>query len=443
MRNRLRLGLSFVAFVVCIVSASCAAAGPWGNPDYLYRYIFWGLRLEWSPSDAYKMFPYRTIETVRSPYQFPRATTGALPAEVEYQGGESTRRVALDELLKSSDTHAFIVLKDGKLLDERYLNGYQRDSICISRSVAKSFTSALVGIAIDEGYIKGLDDPITNYLPELKDRGFDAITIRNLLTMESGIRYRIAEMPWDEDALYFLYPNSRQMLLYDSEVSEPPGQSFHYTDFNVGLLAIIIERTTQRTLSDYLQEKIWKPIGMEYPALWSLDSEEDGFELSHVALNARAIDFAKFGQLFLDNGKWNGTQIISAKWVRESTAPDPTDHRPWETYRPWAEAGGYYKYFWWGQVDGSGDYVYSAIGRWGQFIFVAPKAKVVIVRTGGSFGVDLLQWVQVFQYIATSVSSGAQYSHLFRPPSPYQSRRRLDHREVACPAVLVAGGSRT
>jgi CubicO group peptidase (beta-lactamase class C family) len=443
MRNRLRLGLSFGAFVVCIVSASCAAAGPWGNPDYLYRYIFWGLRLEWSPSDAYKMFPYRTIETGRSPYQFPRATTGALPAEVEYQGGESTRRVALDELLKSSNTHAFIVLKDGKLLDERYLNGYQRDSICISRSVAKSFTSALVGIAIDEGYIKGLDDPITNYLPELKDRGFDAITIRNLLTMGSGIRYRIAELPWDEDALYFLYPNSRQMLLYDSEVSEPPGQSFHYTDFNVGLLAIIIERTTQRTLSDYLQEKIWKPIGMEYPALWSLDSEEDGFELSHVALNARAIDFAKFGQLFLDDGKWNGRQIISAKWVRESTAPDPTDHRPWETYQAWAEAGGYYKYFWWGQVDGSGDYVYSAIGRWGQFIFVAPKAKVVIVRTGGSFGIDQLQWAQVFQYIATSVSRSAQYSDLFRPTFPYPSRRRLDHREVASPAVLVAGASRT
>src|SRR5215831_18136748 len=131
MRNRLRFGLSLCAFAACMVNASCAAAGPWGNPEYLYRYIFWGLRQEWSPSDAYKMFPYRTIETQPPPYQFPRATTGALPAEVEYKDGESPRRIALDQLLESSETHAFIVLKDGKLVDERYLNGYQRDSICI------------------------------------------------------------------------------------------------------------------------------------------------------------------------------------------------------------------------------------------------------------------------------------------------------------------------
>jgi CubicO group peptidase (beta-lactamase class C family) len=441
MRNRFRLGLSlFVCVAACLMSGSYAAAGPWGNPDYLYRYIFWGLRAEWSPSDAYRIFPYRTIQTQPPAYEFPRATAGVLPAEVEYQEGESTRRVALAQLLDSSGTHAFIVLKDGKLLDERYLNGYQRDSICISRSVAKSFTSALVGIAIDEGDIKGLDDPITNYLPELRDRGFDAITIRNLLTMGSGIRYRIAEMPWDEDALYFFYPNSREMLLYDTNIAEPPGQSFHYTDFNVGLLAIIIERTTHRTLSDYLQEKIWKPIGMEYSALWSVDSEEDGFELSHVALNARAIDFAKFGELFLNNGKWEGRKIISEKWARESTAPDPTDHRPWETYGAWAEAGGYYKYFWWGEVAASGEYVYSAIGRWGQFIFVAPKANVVIVRTGGSFGIDQLKWLQVFRYIATFVSRGAAGSQSVSANfSQINPEGELTRGEIAHPAVPGSG----
>ena len=327
-----------------------------------------------------------------------------MPTEIEYKEGDSIKRVALDKLLESTGTHAFIVIKDGKLLDERYLNGYQRDSVCISRSVAKSFTSALVGIAIDEGYIKSVDDPIVNYLLELKDRGFDAITIRNLLTMGSGIRYTVAEWPWDEDALYFFYPNSREMLLTDTEIAEPPGQSFHYTDFNVGLLTIVLERTTHRSVSNYLQEKIWKPIGMEYPATWSLDSYEDGFELTHVALNARAIDYAKFGQLFLDKGKWNGKQIISKRWVTESTAPDPNDHRPWGTYPEWSDAGGYYKYFWWGNSRGPRDYSFEAIGRWGQFIFVAPKANVVIVRTAGNLGLELPQWPQVFQYIADYVS---------------------------------------
>src|ERR1700758_1750327 len=185
-----------MALIVSMLAVSPAGATPWLNGPYLYRYVFWGLRSEFSPSDAYKMFPYRTIEAAPPPYEFPRATDGTLPAEVEYKDGDSTKRVALDQLLESTGTHAFIVIKDGKLLDERYLNGYQRDSICISRSVAKSFTSALVGIAIDEGFIKSVDDPIINYLPELKDRGYDAITIRNLLTMGSGIRYRIAELPW-------------------------------------------------------------------------------------------------------------------------------------------------------------------------------------------------------------------------------------------------------
>jgi CubicO group peptidase (beta-lactamase class C family) len=406
MNKRSSLGTAFaIALTMLSLHPLPAAATPWFNGEYLYRYVFWGLRSEFSPSDAYKMFPYRTIQPAPPPYEFPRATTGTMPTEIEYKEGDSIKRVALDKLLESTGTHAFIVIKDGKLLDERYFNGYQRDSVCISRSVAKSFTSALVGIAIDEGYIKSVDDPIVNYLPELKDRGgFDAITIRNLLTMGSGIRYTVAEWPWDEDALYFFYPNSREMLLKDTEIVEPPGQSLHYTDYNVGLLTIILERTTNRSVSNYLQEKIWKPIGMEYPATWSLDSYEDGFELTHVALNARAIDFAKFGQLFLDQGNWNGKQIISKRWVTESTAPDPNDHRPWETYPQWADAGGYYKYFWWGNSGGLDDYSFEAVGKWGQFIFVAPKAHVVIVRTAGNLGLELPQWPQVFQYIADSVS---------------------------------------
>src|SRR5262249_23633586 len=118
------------------MATSPAGATPWLNGPYLYRYVFWGLRSEFSRSEAYKMFPYRMIETAPPPYEFPYATRGTLPAEVEYKDADSTRLVALDKLLESSGTHAFIVLKDGKLLDERYLNGYQRDSICISRSVA-------------------------------------------------------------------------------------------------------------------------------------------------------------------------------------------------------------------------------------------------------------------------------------------------------------------
>ncbi len=419
MNNRTFFAVAFaIALIALLVAAPPAGATPWINGDYLGRWVFWGLRSQMSPSEDYKLFPYRTIDNAPPAYQFPRAPGGALPVEVEYKDVGAINRFALYELLESTGTHAFVVIKDGKLLDERYLNGYQRDSVCISRSVAKSFTSALVGIAIDEGFIKSVDDPMINYIPELKDRGFDAITIRNLLTMRSGIRYRISALPWDEDALYYFYPNIRNLLLTDMEVAEPPGQAFHYTDYNVGLLAIIVERTTHRTISDYLQEKIWKPVGMEYPATWSLDSVQDGFELTHVALNARAIDYAKFGQLYLGKGRWNGKQIISERWVTESTAPNPNDHRPWETYPQWADAGGYYKYFWWGNSRGADDYSFEAIGKWGQFIFVAPRANVVIVRTAGKLGLELPQWPQVFQYIADYVSHREQSGSAPHNPAP-------------------------
>ena len=163
MNKRSSLGTALaIALMMSFLHPASATATPWFNGRYLCRYAFWGLRQQFSPSDDYKMFPYRTIENAPPAYQFPRAVAGALPIEVEYKEGDSIKRVALGRLLESTGTHAFIVIKDGKLLDERYLNGYQRDSICISRSMAKSFTSALVGIAIDEGYIKSVNDPIVS-----------------------------------------------------------------------------------------------------------------------------------------------------------------------------------------------------------------------------------------------------------------------------------------
>ena len=165
------------------------------------------------------------------------------------------KRVELEELLRSTGTHAFIVARDNQVLYEEYFNGFERDSLCTSWSLAKSFTSALVGIAISEGYIKSLDDPITNYLPELKGRGFDTITIRNLLTMGSGIQYRIGFFPWDEFALAGYYPNLRELLLSDLKIVEPSGESFHYNNFNTELVGLILERTTHRSISQYLEEK--------------------------------------------------------------------------------------------------------------------------------------------------------------------------------------------
>jgi len=393
-----------VGLAAGLLFASPARAAAWTQPDYLYRYFVWGAQRPFSSrSDDYRLYGYHTIDQASEAFHFAAGQRDSVPDTVQYEDGEGVKHVGLSELLRSTGTHAFIVIRDNQLLYEDYFNGFARDSLGTTWSLSKSVTSALVGIAIAEGYIKNLDEPITSYLPELKDRGFDAITIRNLLTMGSGIQYRFGVFPWDEFVLAGYYPNLRQLLLSDLKVMEPPGQSFHYNNFNTELLGLILGRTTHRSPSQYLQEKIWKPIGMEYPATWSIDSEQDGFELTPILLNARAIDLAKFGQLYLNSGNWGGKQIVPEQWVVDSTSRDANDHRPWETFSRWQDKGGYYKYFWWGVSQGASDYSYMGIGTYGQFIFISPRTKVVIVRTAGEDGIDPPYWREVFQNIAEHV----------------------------------------
>ncbi len=400
-----RFTVLLVSLAAALTFASPASGAAWTDPGYLYRYFVWGARFPFSSrSDDYGNYGSHTIEKAGTAFQFAPGKPDSVPETVQYADGGGVKQVALPELLGSTGTHAFIVIRDNQLLYENYFNGFARDSLCTAWSVSKSVTSALVGIALSEGHIKSLDDPITNYLPELKNqKGFDEITIKNLLTMGSGIRYRIGFLPWDEFVLAGYYPDLRQLLLSGLTIMEPPGQSFHYNNFNAELIGMILERTTNRQPSQYLEEKIWKQIGMEYPATWSIDSKQDDFELTPILLNARAIDLAKFGRLYLNGGAWEGKQIVPKHWVEESTAPDPNDHRQWETFSRWQDKGGYYKYFWWGVFNGKDDYIYMGIGTYGQFIFVSPKTKVVIVRTADKDGIDPPYWREVFQNIAEKV----------------------------------------
>jgi CubicO group peptidase (beta-lactamase class C family) len=270
-----KLLLGWVTLLLYVVPASAAS---WTDSDYLYRYFTWGARRLVSPrSDDYKSYGYHVIENGAAAFQFTAGNRDLVPSTVEYHDGENLKQVDLNALLRSTGTHAFVVVRDNEVLYEDYFNGFARDSLCTTWSVSKSVTSALVGIAIADGYIKSIDDPIVNYLPELKGQGFDLITIKNLLTMGSGIRYRFGFFPWDEFVLVGYYPNLTQWLLSSLRIVEPPGQSFHYNNFNPELIGLILQRTTHRPPSKYLEEKIWKPIGMEYPATWSIDGKRDGF----------------------------------------------------------------------------------------------------------------------------------------------------------------------
>ena len=387
-----------IAVGAAVLGSAVASRAGWEDGKFAFRLAYGFPAQLLSPDTDDQRQPAHLIASSTSAFHFEPGSTEIVPTTVQYQDGEQLRQADLDSLLQSTSTHAFIVTCGETLLYEQYFNGYRRDSVCVSMSMAKSFTSALVGIAIDEGVITSVNDPITAYLPELQGRGFDPITIRHLLTMGSGIRFNTVD-----DGIAYFYPDLRQLLLTRLSIQEPPGQSFHYNSYNPELLGLILQRTTQRTASQYLQDKIWMPVGMEYPATWSIDSDEDGLELMQSAINARAIDYAKFGRLYLNRGNWGGRQIVSDQWVEQSATRDPLDRRVWENYADWADSGGYYTNGWWGMPQPDGPETYMAVGKYGQYLFISPPTQVVIVRTAKAWGLDWVVWPRVFQYIADQI----------------------------------------
>jgi CubicO group peptidase (beta-lactamase class C family) len=266
--------------------------------------------------DDYRRFPSRPLDAPDEPVRFPRAEIPDALGAATIEGRD------LERFLADTGTTAFVVLQDDTVVYERYFNGDSRSSIQTSFSVAKSYLSALVGIAIDEGLL-GLEDPITEHIPELlaRDRRFSRITVEDLISMSSGLRYEETSTPWGDDAQTYYATDLRELALEDTEIVERPGQTWLYNNYNPLLLGMILERVTGMPVAEYLETKLWKPLGSEFDASWSLDSESSGFEKMESGINARAIDFARLGVLYLHEGEWNGRQIVPRSWVETSTAP--------------------------------------------------------------------------------------------------------------------------
>jgi CubicO group peptidase (beta-lactamase class C family) len=375
----------------------------------LYAYIAYPAEyvnrvLRWGDSDVYdyRKFPKRPLETSDSHFEF---SLNLDEHHVRTQFEAVSDLDDFDSFLAKKRTQAFIVIQNDNILYEQYFNGASRNSIVTSFSTAKSFTSALIGIAISEGHVHSVDDPITDYLPELTERdpAFANITIRDLLMMSSGIRY--AEFPFvnGDDAKTYYYPDLRQLALEETRIIGAPGEEFHYNNYHPLLLGMILERATGTSVANYLQEKIWDPIGMEYAGSWSLD--EAGFEKMESGINASAIDFAKFGRLFLDEGRWNGVQVVPPAWVAESTQADRSVDYANYYYDDFifANGQGYYKYMWWGIQRDQQTYDFMALGNHGQFIYISPQKHLIILRFGESYGeiTGAQRWVDMFYGFAT------------------------------------------
>jgi len=386
MKKKLKIifftGFSLFIFLLALLSIQY-------TPTYVYRLITMNVADVYD----YKNFENHEIKGTKSANTFisepkEKYVESLFEELVTKTGFNSFKEWAIE-----SQTTALIVIKKDTIIYEKYFNGFGRDSYFHSQSMAKSFISFLIGAAIDDSTIKSVNDPITNYIPELLERNssFKKITIKDLLEMRSGLAYNTSlipftniHSPWHDEAVGYYHPNIRKLLLENVEISSEPGKNFQYSNYNTSYLGLILERATNLTVSSYLEQKLWSRI-MEYDALFSIDSKKSNFEYMPSRLIARAIDYARFGQLMLNEGNWYGEQIISKDWVIESTQENKSISR--DIYPKWfgkSDKRIYYSYQWWGHVNKDGTFNFYANGNLGQNIYMIPDKETVIVHCGNS-----------------------------------------------------------
>ena len=332
----------------------------------------------------YKKFPARQLHNDSLKFSFQTSAHQKIPAGIKEKNELET---PFDVYMEKHKTVAFLIIQNDTIKYEKYFKGYDRTSIVPSFSMAKSVTSILIGCAIDEGLIKSTDEPVTVYIPELQKNGFEKVTIKHLLQMTSGIKFSEGYVnPLSEVATFYYGTNLRKAIT-KMTLKREPGKEFEYLSGNTQLLGLVLERALKnKTITQYLEEKLWQPLGMEYDASWSIDKRKNGLEKTFCCINARAYDFAKIGRLYLNKGKWKDKQIVPANWVKASTSVDTTNGSAW-----------YYQQQWW-LPSKTGDFM--AAGILGQYVYVNPSKNMIIVRLGKSRG--KADWQKIFTKLASN-----------------------------------------
>ena len=329
-----------------------------------YGYIFRGLQVVYLKGhttayiDDHPEFSNRLIEAGEDHQPWPE--------HKDYNSAQPT-----DELKKTNTdlgTVAFMIIKNDSIWYEKYADGYDEKSLTNSFSMAKSITTALLGKAINDGYIKGLEQPVKDFIPEFSSPYDSSLTVGDLSSMASGLNWNEDYYnPFAQTARAYFDTDIRRMI-NDLEITSPPGQEYEYLSGNTLLLGMVLEKATGKTLSQYLSESFWKPLGMQNDALWQLDSEESGLEKAYCCIASNARDFARFGKLFKNYGKWNGQQILDSSFVATATTPRFSDS-PQYGYGFWLS-------------DYKEKEIFYMRGVLGQYVIVIPEDDLIIVRLG-------------------------------------------------------------
>jgi len=368
--NKRRVPIIVLTMAILTLFSSCHVG------RYFYRNV--------ADTGDHKRFPAYTVKCAPPVFNFAKASDEQPPILPEAYNAKG-KYTDFTDFLEEHKNLSFLLIRKDSILYERYFDGYDRVSITPGFSLAKIFVSALIGIAVQEGYIQSVDQTVSDFLPEMKDPGFKNVTIENLLNMRAGIKFSETYFNPFGHAAKFYYGNNLSKYVYNLKVNKTPGAEYHYCSANTEILAMIIERTTGKSFTAYFEEKIWSRLGMEFDATWNYDSEKHGMVKAFCCLNACPEDFAKFGRLYLNNGNWEGKQIVPEAWVKHSMSIH-NDSRDSQNYP--------YSYFW--RVLESG----SVFGKGilGQYIYLNTARNLIIVKFGKKdAGIN---WPELFEEIA-------------------------------------------
>ena len=320
--------------------------------------------LSWN--QAQREAAFRAMD--RMPILAHAAVITGSPQPLPLPAGEPLEIPGIDEYMTRQNTAGLVIVQDGKIRFERYGLGFDADGRWTSFSVAKSFTSTLVGAAIQDGYISSLEDKVSRYIPDLRGSAYDDVTIRQLLTMSSGVRWN--EDYEDPNADVAKFNNAKPEAGVDATVSymrklpraHPPGEVWHYDTGETNLIGVLVSSATKKSLATYLEERIWHPAGMASTATWL--QGKTGHEIAGCCLQAATRDYARLGLFVLANGNVGGRQIVPPDWFDQATRKQKDIGQP----------GRGYGFQWWTYDDGS----FAAQGIYGQGIFIDPKRRLVI-----------------------------------------------------------------
>jgi CubicO group peptidase (beta-lactamase class C family) len=308
--------------------------------------------------EDYKEFDNQAIDASNHPQPWPN--------HVDYNTAEETK--TLKTLNETSGTIAYVIIKNDSIWFENYYDGFNENSKSNSFSMAKSYVSGLMQKAIQDGYIKSLDQPVCDFLPAFCDGKAAQMTVGDLSSMSSGTN-------WDE--AYYSPLSITTRAYFDDDLAKVinglkmatnPGKSFKYASGDTQMLAMVIEKASGKKLYDYFEESFWKPLGAENETLWQVDSKEHDLVKAYCCIASNAKDFARYGKLFKDHGKWNGKQILDSAFVAKSVKPRFSD-------------GQMYGYGWWIANFNNKDIFYMR-GHLGQLVIVIPEDNLIVVRLG-------------------------------------------------------------